>query len=48
MGRKAFSGILVATRYFVEWFDWVVGKCSLYLGFSIEDGINSNFGLRDG
>ena len=48
MGRKASSGILVATRYFVEWLDWIVGKRSLYLGFSTEDGINSDFGLRNG
>ena len=48
MDRKASSGISVATRYFVEWLDWIEGKRSLYLGFSAEDGINSDFGLRDG
>ena len=48
MGRKASSGISVATQYFVEWLDWIERKHSLYLSFSAEDGINSDFGLRDG
>ena len=47
MGRKASGGISVAARYFVEWLDWIEGNCSLYLGFSAEDGLNSDFGLRD-
>ena len=48
MGRKASSGISVVASYFVEWLDRIEGKRSLYLGFSAEDGINSDFGLRNG
>ena len=48
MGRKASSGISVATQNFVEWLDWIESKRSLYLSFFAEDGINSDFRLRDG